>query len=343
MNGFKRREYEGIVYEHCVSGKCRGEVRILKPVKMVIPRFPHIKRIFSLETGFKRFRSGKAWVEEKVDGYNVRVVYVDGRVLGFTRGGILCPFTYEKLNREKRLVEFLQENPNIIVNGEMAGPNNPYITQSPGYVKRDVKFFVFDMTGPSGFLDVETRNDLVKDYKLVSVRNFGYLDLGGIKEVVMENYKEMEGIVLKSKDRKIAVKYVFPDSDIDDIRVTARIFPEVKAGYFLQRIVRTSMFLEENKLDLERYRKMLGSAFLDEMVNLVSRIKSGEGVYEDFEIIVENPKTAYDLVKLLSENVKVDVVDIKKSGKAYKIKIRKFYPDATRYWRERVHGKAFID
>ncbi len=341
-----KRKWDGLVYEHIVSGKNRGEVRIkLRSKTIKVPCFPHIKRIFVLEKGFKHFKEGRAWVEEKIDGYNVRAVFINGKIYGFTRGGHLCPFTTEKLRDNEALVELLENNPNIIVNGEMAGPHNPYITQYPPYVEEDVKFFVFDIMRDGRFLSVDERLELIREYNLESVRSFGFLDLEETRKVVKKHYREIEGIVLKSSDRKVALKYVFPDSDIDDVKVTARIFPEVNAGYFLQRIVRSAIFLNEQKVSKKRYYEMLGKAFLDSFSELVNSVLDGEEVYEDFTIIVNNPKTAYDLVELLSgsKSVKIDVANIDMKKGKYWVTIRKIYPKATKFWRERLHGKAFVD
>ncbi len=338
-----KKKYDGLEYEYVVKGKDRGEVRILgKNRNMIIPTFPHIKRIFSLSAGFKHL-GRTAWVEEKVDGYNLRVVCIDGNLYAFTRGGVLCPFSTEKVRELKKLNEFFIDNPDIVVNGEMAGPNNPYIKQWPPYVKRDVKFFIFDMMQDGKFLDIKTRLDLVDTYELDHVRYFGSLDVDGVKNVVMQHYTEMEGIVLKSEDRKLAVKYVFPDSDIDDIRVGVVLFPEIKPGYYLQRLVRSAIFLNENKIDPERYYNDIGKAFIDGFEGIVGKILDGGEIYEDFTIFVKNPKTANDLVNLFSEHIHVEVVEIKKMKKQYMVTIRKYYPEATRYWRERLHGKLFVD
>ena len=337
------RTWRGIQYRHAIKGKSRGKVEIVYPKKVVIPNFPHIKRIFSIESGFKHFKTGKAWIEEKVDGYNVRIINLDGRLVGFTRGGILCPFTYEKINENKNLVEFLEENKDLIVVGEVAGPENPYIKQSPKYVKKDVSLFVFDIMKNKKLLPIEERNDLVNRYELNHVREFGYLDLNGTKDIIYANYKDIEGIVLKSKDRKIALKYVFPDSDIEDIKDTIGLFPEVKSGYFIQRIVRSSMFLHENGIRKEEYYVKIGESFIDEIYKTLDKISSNGEIFEDFTISVKDPKTADDLIRILSENLRVDVADLSRTGKRYKVVIRKYYPNATRYWRERIHGKAFTD
>ncbi len=343
----KKKKWGNVAYEFVSRGRNRGEVRVhTSKGPVVIPRFPHIKRVYTLEGIFKHL-GNKVWVEEKVDGYNVRIAQIEGEIYAFTRGGVLCPFSTEKIRENAHLVEFLSDNPDIIVNGEMAGPDNPYITQWPKYVTKDVKLFVFDMMRKTerrySFIPVKERAELVDNYDLPHVRYFGWQDRNGLRDVVLQNFREIEGIVAKSESRKMAVKYVFPDSDIDDISVGATIFPEINSGYFLQRLVRSSIFLDEHSINKDEYYLKIGKAFVDNLVTVIEQIKKGELIHEDFTILVKNPKTAYDLIELLSEHVKTEVIDIEKHGQTYQVKIRKYYSDATTYWRERLHGKAFID
>ena len=64
----------------------------------VIPSYPPIGRIFALENGLRRHFAGRFHAEEKLDGYNVRIACVGGRLLPFTRGGFVCPFTADRLS-----------------------------------------------------------------------------------------------------------------------------------------------------------------------------------------------------------------------------------------------------
>src|SRR3972149_8086343 len=51
----------------------------------VIFDFPRIARILQLENGIKLTFTNPFYVEEKVDGYNVRIARVQGRVFAFTK------------------------------------------------------------------------------------------------------------------------------------------------------------------------------------------------------------------------------------------------------------------
>lgn len=65
--------------------------------KDIIPGYPRIPRILHLENGIKRYFRDKFYLEEKMDGYNVRVCLINNRPVTFTRGGFICPFTTDRI------------------------------------------------------------------------------------------------------------------------------------------------------------------------------------------------------------------------------------------------------
>jgi len=144
--GILEDEFEGIRYlrfKDSVANLRRGTV--VFDFHNIILGFPHIKRVVQLENGVKRvFKRKPFYVEEKVDGYNVRVAQIEGRVFAFTRGGFICPFTTERIEDFVNM-EFFKDYPNLVLCGEMAGPESPYLVEGPPYVKEDIKFFLFDI------------------------------------------------------------------------------------------------------------------------------------------------------------------------------------------------------
>lgn len=67
----------------------------------IIFGFPSIARILHLENGIRNAYTQPFYVEEKVDGYNVRVARIQGRIAVFSRGAYICPFSTD------RIVDFL--------------------------------------------------------------------------------------------------------------------------------------------------------------------------------------------------------------------------------------------
>jgi len=63
----------------------------------VIWGYPHIGRIFMLEKGVAEQFKDPFWVEEKVDGYNVRIFRVGDEIIALSRGGYICPFTTDRV------------------------------------------------------------------------------------------------------------------------------------------------------------------------------------------------------------------------------------------------------
>ncbi len=112
----------------------------------IIPAYPHIKRIFTLENGLKRnIHSPFVYAEEKIDGYNARIVFIKGKIYAFSRGGFLDAFVTEKA-REMGLEKFFKKYPAYTICGEMIG-NTPH-TEPTG--KFDVRLFVFDIHDGNG-------------------------------------------------------------------------------------------------------------------------------------------------------------------------------------------------
>jgi len=63
----------------------------------IIFDFPHIARILHLENGISKTYAKPFYIEEKVDGYNVRVARIQGRVLAFSRSAYVCPFSTDRI------------------------------------------------------------------------------------------------------------------------------------------------------------------------------------------------------------------------------------------------------
>jgi hypothetical protein len=78
-----------------VAGYRRGS--LVLPDGSVIPGYPSIGRVQSLGAGLRRHYSGAFWVEEKMDGFNVRIFRWQGRTYAATRGGYICAFSTDRL------------------------------------------------------------------------------------------------------------------------------------------------------------------------------------------------------------------------------------------------------
>src|SRR5574341_698963 len=169
----------------------------------IIFDFPHIARILHLENGIGKAYTKLFYIEEKVDGYNVRVARIQGRVLAFSRSAYVCPFSTDRIADFLDVKKIFDENPGLIVCGEFAGPDNPYNIEHPPYVKKDIQFFAFDlmMINKPNNMPVEERYKLFDVYGIPTVRRFGRFsasDISALKKVINElEQTGCEGIVIK--------------------------------------------------------------------------------------------------------------------------------------------------
>ncbi|MFX0095081.1 MAG: hypothetical protein ACFFBD_25325 [Candidatus Hodarchaeota archaeon] len=69
--------YKGIYFERFTHDSADGSRGTVLIDRRVIPDYPSIKRAYILEKAIKReFESSTFLVEEKVDGTNIRLIYV---------------------------------------------------------------------------------------------------------------------------------------------------------------------------------------------------------------------------------------------------------------------------
>ncbi len=106
--------------------------------------YPSIPRIYVLKTGLKRYMTFPFYAEEKIEGYNVRIIKVGKDILAFTRRGYVCPFATDRWEDFLPGVsDLLEKYPDLVVCCEVAGPENPFVSEWPPYIKEDVQFFCF--------------------------------------------------------------------------------------------------------------------------------------------------------------------------------------------------------
>ncbi len=211
----------------------------------IIPGYPHIPRVWHLKRGIDNyFRDEEFYIEEKIDGYNVRFFYHNGSVFGLTRSGRIDPFTTEKAY-ELGLDEFFEKYPGYILCGEMIG-NTPFTEPVKDY---DVRFFVFDiMNEKNDFVMPEQRYSILDEFNLNPPTVFGLFNkrkYDEITEILLKLNKEgREGIVLKARNKRKQFKYVTANSDAEDMEMLFALF-DMPTGFFNERLLRISFFYNE--------------------------------------------------------------------------------------------------
>ncbi|NPA98139.1 MAG: RNA ligase, partial [Crenarchaeota archaeon] len=139
---------------------CEGTMVLLDEEK-IIHGYPSIQRLALLE-GVPLHMIDEVIVEEKMDGYNVRVTIAGGRVIAITRGGYICPYTTARINRlyGDKIKEALRESEDLVLAGEVVGTENPYVVyeypEAGGF-----DYFIFDALKNGRLLPLRIRDEVV--------------------------------------------------------------------------------------------------------------------------------------------------------------------------------------
>jgi len=310
----------------------------------VIRGYPHIKRIFTLENGLKKnMPAGVLYAEEKIDGFNVRIASLGGEVFAFSRGGFIDAFVTEKA-REMKLGGFFGDCPEHVLCGEMIG-NTPYTKPTNEF---DVRLYIFDIDrGDGTHLPPEERYETIEKYGMLGVPKLGKFksdDYAGMKKAILSlNKGRKEGMVLKSADRKSAVKYVTPWSDIEDIGAASKMLADMPIGFYYQRVLRSAFFMEDFGFDRGEYARKLGDAFYGGLVKAIEAVKAGREIDEEFEIRVKDPAIWDDVRHHMSKDVKLEKLWEREDNGKIRIRFRKIYKKTTKLLASYANGKGIED
>lgn len=272
--------------------------------------FPRVKRIYVLARGVQRFfKDSPFFVEEKLDGYNVRLAYVADRILALTRGGFVCPYTTEWAElwaEQTGMRQFFHTHPEMVLCGEALG-DSPYNPQTPDHLPPGLHFFLFDIaTSARTFVPAEEKYLLAARFAIPTVPQLGRYDLSRLDELrdlLLEiNRRGGEGVVMKSPASDRMVKFVTPLSDLADIRDHLCLFFDLDSGFFTNRLLRAALFVQEFDLDRETYAQAIGQAVLD---GLTDPQVSQECV-EEYHILVRNISTWHALRDVIDTRVPVE-------------------------------------
>lgn len=269
----------------------------------IVRGFPKISRILMLHPGlanhFSSIRS--VLVEEKMNGYNVRVALIGDKMVGITRGGYVCPYTNEKI-RDMINRDFFMKYPGLVVCGEMVGPDNPYVPKS-FYDVGSLDFFAFDIkdkvTGTS--FPVKKRRELLASYGIKSVRLFGEFDVSNahieVEKIIRDFGNNLnEGVVIKDPDTRLTpIKYTSSLSNCADLKFAFEFYNDYGRDFFFPRVCREAFQSVEWSEDEEQRKERcqrLGESILLPMIRTIESRKKGERIGEKVQIRIKDLKTA---------------------------------------------------
>jgi len=333
---FVRGKQDLFRFDKPISGIESGTCIFLKPFD-IVRGFPKIPRALMLYPGVAAHFSSceKVAVEEKMNGYNVRIALIGDELAGLTRGGFVCPYTTEKACE---LVggDFFFEHPGLVLCGEMVGPDSPYVPKSI-YDIESLEFFVFDirekLTGRP--IPVMKRRELVDEYGLVSVKLFGEYYVEKAHTEIASIIKDFgtslnEGVVIKDPEMILPpVKYTSSMSNCADLRYAFEFYNDYGRDFFFPRVCREAFqAVEWDEIEdrLEERCRMLGESILLPMIKTIRKKKEGERITETVQIRVRNLNTAREFeehLKLLGVDAIFD--EPEKTGDGYLVKIHKKY------------------
>jgi putative ATP-dependent DNA ligase len=353
LGQFERSEFRGRPYRHLSNARYgieRGTVVVPDgdgddPSRTgdVVRGFPSIPRALVLEPAVADHFDGPVTIEEKLNGYNVRVaspsgLSTDGGPLAFTRSGYVCPYTTNKVREALDPGSFFEANPDRMLCGELVGPENPYTAHH--YQEVDsADFFVFDvrdrLTGEP--VSVERRRDLCEEYGFSQVPDFGTHDPDDVVEAAFDAIDDLdergrEGVILKSADGTTQVKYTTSHTHRDDLAYAFSLPFDYGRDFVYARIVREAFqaveFEEDEETVRERARK-LGESILLPAVETIRDVQAGDEVGE-VHTVRDAPDAVEELlVHLENMGITMHVLDDHREGPERVVTFRKI-AEATR-------------
>lgn len=319
----------------------------------VVYGYPSIGRLLALEKGLARQFTAPFWMEEKIDGFNVRICRVQGKTIALTRGGYICPFATDRIADLLDTAVFERE-PDLVLCAEVAGPDNPYSESFPPFIAGDVRLFVFDMLrrNSSRFLCGKEKQDLIRRHNLPAVEIFGRFepkDLPEIRAILKRLDSEgREGAVFKEDSpRQRRTKYVTASANLSDIRSSVYTLMDLAPEYFTGRVLRTALAADE--LGTERpaeLKQRLGAAFLDGLLGAIRQQHDEGRIFHRFRCRFRSPDNAAELIHYLKRaagHVQVVQRGLRQDGDFWVLEFERIYPSLNGLLSDWLTGRTVFD
>ena len=302
----------------------------------VIRGFPKIRRTLMLSPTLKNYFNDKVALEEKMNGYNVRIASIGDEIIALTRRGYVCPYTTKKALEIMNLIDFFKDNPDLVICGEMLGTENPYVAHYYEEIG-DIGFRVFDIREKVSNepMSIKEKTELLEKYGLPVVRLIGIYKISEAPSAIKKVIKEIgnagrEGIVIKDPSMEIPpLKYTSSEAHDDELRYAFTYPFDFGRDFFFSRVIREgfqAFEMGEDEEELEKRAHMLGEAILYPMVNTIKNVASGDTAGEDLIIDVGSAEEAEDFLHYLHD---LGVFAVLLKFKDNKAVIRKIHQSTT--------------
>ncbi|BAM70361.1 MULTISPECIES: ATP-dependent RNA/DNA ligase MthRnl [Methanothermobacter] len=328
---------QALLFKKSLGDLEAGTVIYLGDETEVIRGFPKIRRTLLLSPTIQEHFRDRVAVEEKMNGYNVRIACLSsGETVALTRGGHVCPFTTRKAQELLDLSEFFREHPDLVICGEMIGRDNPYVSQDYPEVG-PLGFRVFDLRekNTNRPLPVEERRALLDSYGLPNVRLFGVYPIEEAASEVADIIRALgmagrEGVVMKDPSMEVPpLKYTSSQAHARELAYAFSYPFDFGRPFFFSRVIREGFQayeLDESDDETRERARRLGEAIIYPMLERIKSISAGEAAYEDTVIDVEDREAAEEFIRhLVRLGVSATLADYR-DGRAT---IRRFYQSTT--------------
>lgn len=302
----------------------------------IIRGFPKIRRTLMLFPSLKMHFNNEVAVEEKMNGYNVRIAMINNEIIAFTRGGYICPYTTKKAPEIMDMKNFFIDHPELVICGEMVGTENPYVT----HLYREIGnlgFRIFDLRekGSNKAMQIIDKVKTLEAYDLPHVNLFGIIDIDDAPERIFELIFELgnenrEGVVIKDPNMEIdPVKYTSSQAHNGEIEYAFTYPFDFGRAFFFSRVIREAFQayeLKESDDDIRHRAHMIGESIIYPMISTIKHVADDNQASEDIIIHVDDLKEAEIFVRHLRDLGVVATVHSFDDGKAI---IRRVHQSTT--------------
>ena len=309
---FERRTAAGVTYRALPDARHGVErgTAVVEDTEAIVRGYPSVPRILVLDRGIQSFfeEGTTVAVEEKLDGFNVRIADA-GEPLAFTRSGYVCPYTTARAEELLDLEPFFEDHPEKTLCAELIGPETPYTTHDYDDVESH-EFRIFGVRDrESGEpLGVERRRALCEEYGFDQPRLFGQYDPADAPESVREaiaglDAAEREGVVMKAADGQPLVKYTSRFQHHDELAFAFSLPFDHGRDFVFSRVIREGFQaaeFDESGDELRERARSLGESILLPMVETIRDAADGKPVGEE-HTVRGDPDTIDSLLDHLRE------------------------------------------
>ncbi len=275
----------------------------------IIRGFPKIRRTLLLSPTLKNHFEDEIVVEEKMNGYNVRIASIGDEIVALTRRGYMCPYTTKKAVEILDLSPFFNDNPDLVICGEMVGTENPYVSHYYEEIG-NLGFRVFDLRKKISNepLPIKDKQKILNKYGLPGVRVFGTFKVNEAPEKIKEIIKQVgenkrEGVVMKDPEMEIPpLKYTSSRAHDDEIGYAFTYPFDFGRDFFFSRVIREGFQayeMKESEKELQKRAQRLGESILNPMIKTIKNVASGNQATEDMTIDIENEEEAEEFLRYL--------------------------------------------